>query len=98
MSTDDLITYDETNKILMSVPHAFDERQASVVSWMWRPNIDPAKTVAPGTEIADIQWDDNAIEPVTAPAKCSGIIAAVNRDIFVENFPYDPPQVLLKIG
>lgn len=98
MATDDLITYDKTNKVLMSVPQAFEERPESVVAWNWRPNIDPDKPVKPGAAIADVQWDDNTREPVTAPAICSGTISAINNDILIENLHFAPPQFLLKIA
>ena len=97
MATDDLTTYDKTNKVLTSIPRAFEKKPESVVSWVWRPNTDPGDTVTPGAEIADIQWDDNTREAIKAPPKCSGTISAKNNDIKIENFPYDPPQFLLKL-
>ena len=95
MATDDLIIYDETNKVLVTVPEAFAQRPEFVLSWVWREGIESGKAIDAGIEVADIQWDNNKREVIEAPPKCSGKIKAVNRDILFENLPDAPPQVLL---
>ena len=95
MPTEDLITYDETNKILWSVPAAFNQRPEAVVSWVWRRGIEPGATINAGMVLADIQWDDNKREAVNAPDNCNGNIKVRNSNIRYENLPYAPPQSLL---
>ena len=97
MPSDDLIIYDETNKILVTVPDAFAQRTESVLSWVWRRGIEVGKEIDGDIEVADIQWDNNVREVITAPANCSGKIKAVNRDILFENLPDAPPQNLLAL-
>jgi hypothetical protein len=97
MATNDLRIYDETNKILVTVPGAFAQRPESVLAWVWRRGIEVGEEVDAGIEVADIQWDNNQREAVTAPANCSGKIKAVNRDILYENLPDAPPQNLLAL-
>ncbi len=97
MATDDLIIYDETNKLIVTVPDAFARRPESVLAWVWRRSIRVSGTIDAGSELADIQWDNNQREVVIAPANCSGKIKAVNRDILYENLPDAPPQDLLAL-
>jgi hypothetical protein len=98
MPTDDLRIYDETNKVLKTVPDAFAKRQEAVLSWVWRPDIEIGKSIDPGIEVADIQWDSNKREVIIAPDNCKGEIKSLNRDILFENLPYPPPQILLAIS
>ena len=90
-----LVTYDRDTRELRSVPNSFEARGREVLSVVWRPGIDAGARIAPGTELADIQWDDNSREPITAPNRCSGKIDSVNRDITFENLPFEPSQWLL---
>ena len=94
MPTDDLITYEETNKILWSVPAAFKQRPEAVVSWVWRRGIDPGATINAGTVLADIQWDDNNREAVNAPKKCAGKVKVRNSKIKYENLHLAPQSLL----
>ena len=98
MPTDDLITYEETNKVLLTVPEAFEKRRDTVVALVWKPGIDVGKTISPGTVLADVCWGNRPDEVITAPANCSGEISSVHRDIIFENLPYAPPQWLLRIS
>jgi len=98
MTTDDLRIYDETNKVLMTVPEAFAMREEAVLSWVWRPHIEIGKSIDPEMELADIQWESNEREVITAPDNCSGEIESLNRDILFENLPYPPAQILLAIA
>ena len=98
MTASDLITYVPSNKELLTVPEAFARRDKSVLSWVWRRPIKIGNRLEAGDEIADIQWEDNTREVITAPFDCSGEISAVNRDIFFENLRYPPSQVLLVIS
>ena len=98
MTTSDLVTYDQATSELRSVPEAFAGREKSVLSWVWRSDIQRGNHLEAGAEIADIQWEDNTREVIIASAECSGEISAVNRDIFLENLRYRPSQVLLAIS
>lgn len=97
MPTEDLIFYEETNKLLVTVPEAFARRTESVLSWVWREGVEVGEAIEAGSEVADIQWDNNEREAIAAPANCSGKIKAVNRDILYENLPDAPPQNLLAL-
>ena len=97
MATDDLIIYEETNKVLVTVPAAFAQRPESVLAWVWREGIEVGEKIDAGLEVADIQWDNNEREAIAAPANCSGKIKAVNRKILFENLPDAPPQNLLAL-
>ncbi|UCD29662.1 MAG: hypothetical protein JSV03_04050 [Planctomycetota bacterium] len=97
MTTDDLRTYDETNRVLMTVPEAFSRRPEAVLSWVWRKEVEVGKSIDGGVEVADIQWDNNVREVITAPGACCGKIKALNRDIVFENLPFAPPQILFAI-
>jgi hypothetical protein len=95
MPTDDLITYDEINKILWTVPAAFNQRPEAVVSWVWRRGIEPEAAINAGTVLADIQWADNNREAVSAPDNCTGKVKVRNSKIKYENLHFAPPQSLL---
>lgn len=97
MATDDLRIYEETNKVLMTVPEAFARRKEALLSWVWRQGIKVGKSIDAGSAVADIQWDNNIREVITLPDNCSGKIKALNREIDYENLPYAPPQNLLAI-
>ena len=97
MPTENLIFYEQTNKLLVTVPDAFARREESVLSWVWREGVKVGEEIEAGSEVADIQWDNNEREAITAPANCSGKIKAVNRDILFENLPDAPPQNLLAL-
>ncbi len=90
-----LVTYDRNSRELRTVPASFEARGKEVLSIVWRPGIDVGARINPGTELADIQWDDNSREPITAPEHCAGRIDSVNRDIAFENLPFEPSQWLL---
>ena len=92
---EDLVSYDQDSRELRSVPDSFRARSREVLSIVWRSGIDAGATISTGTELADIQWDDNSREPVTAPNNCSGQIDSVNRNITFENLPFEPSQWLL---
>ena len=97
MPTENLIFYEQTNKLLVTVPDAFARREESVLSLVWREGVEVGAEIEAGSEVADIQWDNNEREAIAAPADCSGKIKAVNRDILFENLPYAPPQNLLAL-
>ena len=98
MNAGNLVTYDETNRTLWSVPGAFESRGETVLSIVWKAEIKKNRQVEPGDELADIQWGNNDRDIIYAPANCSGNIAAVNRRIVFEDLPYPPAQWLLQIG
>lgn len=95
---DSLVTYDPTNRELRTVPEAFAARDLGVLSVVWRSDVDPGAQVEPGTELADIQWQDNSRGVLTAPDGCAGQISTVNRNIAFENLPFPPSQVLLRLS
>jgi len=78
MPTENLIFYEQTNKLLVTVPDAFARREESVLSWVWREGVEVGAEIEAGSEVADIQWDNNEREAIAAPANCSGKIKAVN--------------------
>lgn len=96
MPNDELVTYDEVNKVLLTVPESFAARDKDVVSIIWNANIQSGMVAGPGMSLAQVQWDDNSMEPVAAPSNCSGEISWVNRDITFETLSFPPPQFLLK--
>ena len=49
----------------------------------------------PGDQLAVIQWADNSLDPLLAPADCDGEIASVNRNIVFENLEFEPAEWLL---
>jgi len=98
MADDELVAYDQGTGELRSNPRSFDGRGMEVLSIVWRAGIDAGATVGPGTELADVQWDDNSREPIIAPDNCSGRIDSVNRDIMFENLPFEPSQWLLIVS
>lgn len=91
----DLVTYDQNTRELSSVPESFDARGKEVLSIVWRDGIDAGADVAAGIELADVQWDDNSREVITAPDDCAGSISSVNRNIMFEDLPFAPSQWLL---
>lgn len=91
----DLVTYDEDTRELSSVPDSFDARGREVLSIAWRPGVNAGADVTAGMELADIQWDDNSLEAITAPDDCVGQISSVNRNIMFEDLPFAPSQWLL---
>ena len=93
-----LVTYDQDTRELRTIPDSFEARSLEVLSIVWRSGIDAGASISPGTELADIQWDDNSREPITAPDNCSGQIDSVNRNITFENLPFEPSQWLLIVS
>jgi hypothetical protein len=100
MSTDDLVTYEGMNRVLMSVPKAFGKRPNPVSSWVWKSDIKVGAVIQPGRVLADIQWEDNTIEPVGAPKMCNGKISWINLDIDTVqlSLPDSAPLALLKLA
>ena len=91
----ELVSYDENTRELGSVPDSFSDRGKEVLSIVWRPGIDAGTDITAGTELADIQWDDNSREAVVAPDGCGGRITSVNRNIIFEDLPFPPSQWFL---
>lgn len=89
------VTYDSDTRQLSAIPAAFAARDLNVLSIVWKPGIDAGSAVTPGTELADIQWEDNSRETFAAPENCTGEIASVNRNIMFENLAFEPACWLL---
>ena len=96
MSNDSkLVTYSQKTRQLSAVPDGFAAQNMSVLSIVWKSGIDAGADISPGTELADIQWEDNSRSSIAAPDGCSGQIASVNRHIMFENLAFEPSQWLL---
>ncbi len=56
--------------------------------------------IQPGMVLADIQWEDNTIEPVYAPDSCSGKILWLSQNIDTVHLslPNSSPQSLLTLA
>ena len=83
MSTDDLVTFNETNKMLRSVPTAFGERPYPASNWIWKSQIDLGVVIQAGTQLADVQWEDDSMDVIVAPENCAGKILWLMIDYFL---------------
>ena len=92
------VSYDPNTHQLNAVPDAFVARPLGVLSIIWKDGIDKGATIGPGTELADIQWEDNTLESIAAPHNCSGNIDSVNRNIVFENLEHKPAIWLLVLS
>lgn len=95
---ENLVTYNQDTRELRTIPDSFAARSLEVLSIVWRSGIDAGASISPGTVLADIQWEDNSREPITAPDSCSGQIHSVNRNITFENLPFEPSQWLMIVN
>jgi hypothetical protein len=99
MSSDDLVTFNTTNKMLRSVPGAFGKRPHPASNWIWKPQIDPGVVIESGTQLADVQWENDSMDAIVAPEDCAGKILWLNERIDVPNLslPFARPQDLLQL-
>ena len=92
------VSFDPNTRQLSVIPDAFKKRPLGVLSIIWKDGIDAGATVAPGSELADIQWEDNTLELIVAPEDCAGDIDSVNRNIVFEDLEFSPAIWLLVLG
>ena len=99
MSADDLVTYNTATKMLSSVPTAFGERPYPASNWIWKSQIDLGVEIQAGTELADVQWEDDSMDVIVAPENCAGKILWLNEKIDVPNLSlsFARPQDLLRL-
>jgi hypothetical protein len=88
---EELVVLDPRTGYLLSNPEAFSERGFPVAgfSWLSETVIYKGKRVEPRMALAVIFWDDGRGTPevLYAPARCGGIIVAVNQRINLDDLP-----------
>ena len=89
------VTYDPASRQLSTIPDSFASRDLSVLAIVWKSGIDVGASVAPGTELAVIQWEDNSRKTFKAPENCTGEITSVNRNIMFADLAFEPAVWLL---
>ena len=88
------VSFDPATKTMFFVPAFFKANPAEAFV-SWRTGSRSGAQIRPGTDIADIFWedDDGTVEPITSPAR--GTIRITNRQIRHTTLHRVPPQVAL---
>ena len=74
-------TFHKPNRELRFSVKFFKQDNRAVAKIDWLKGIKRGDSVNPGTELAELTWDDGSIKMLTAPPGCEGVIGRVNRNI-----------------